>query len=164
MPHRQKSNKMDKINFQELEHYLTTVPENSKIYIGCDSTCYKRRGEWWADYYKVVVVHKACAHGCKIFGEVETERDYNHNKKKPTYRLMQETYKVAELYLKLAEITDMEIEVHLDYNADKKYASNMIVDQAMGYIRGVCNVIPLIKPSAFAASYAADRLLRVRKL
>ena len=77
---------------------------------------------------------------------------------------MQETYKVAELYLKLAEITEMEIEVHLDYNADKKYASNMIVDQAMGYIKGVCNVVPLIKPSAFAASYAADRLLRVRKL
>ena len=77
---------------------------------------------------------------------------------------MNETYKVAELYLKLAEITEKEIEVHLDYNPDKKYASNLIVDQAIGYIRGVCNVVPLIKPSAFAASYAADRLLKVKKL
>jgi len=155
---------MNKIDYDELEQYLLTVPENSKIYIGCDSVSYRRGDEWWADYYKVVVVHKACAHGCKIFGEVETERDYNHNKKRPTYRLMNETYKVAALYLELAKITEKEIEVHLDYNADKKYASNLIVDQAIGYIRGVCNVVPLIKPSAFAASYAADRLLKVKKL
>jgi uncharacterized protein len=109
------------------------------------------------------VVHKDCAHGCKIFGEVETEEDYNHDKKKPRYRLMQETYKVAALYMKLADVTDKEIEVHLDYNPDKKYASNLIVEQAVGYIKGTCNVIPMIKPEAFAASYAADRLLRVGK-
>jgi predicted RNase H-related nuclease YkuK (DUF458 family) len=31
----------------------------------------------------------------------------------------------------------------------------------VGYIRGVCNVIPMVKPRAFAASYAADRLKEV---
>jgi predicted RNase H-related nuclease YkuK (DUF458 family) len=31
------------------------------------------------------------------------------------------------------------------------------MNEAIGYIRGTCNVIPMIKPKAFAASYAADR-------
>jgi predicted RNase H-related nuclease YkuK (DUF458 family) len=38
------------------------------------------------------------------------------------------------------------------------HASSCVVQQAIGYIRGTCNVIPMVKPQAFAASYAADRL------
>jgi predicted RNase H-related nuclease YkuK (DUF458 family) len=33
-----------------------------------------------------------------------------------------------------------------------------VLQEAIGYIRGTCNVIPMVKPKAFAASYAADRL------
>jgi predicted RNase H-related nuclease YkuK (DUF458 family) len=36
------------------------------------------------------------------------------------------------------------------------------MQEAIGYIRGTCNVIPLIKPNAFAASYAADRFKGLR--
>jgi len=75
---------------------------------------------------------------------------------------MQECYKVSELYLKLAPLTEKVIEVHLDFNPRKEYVSNSIVEQAIGFIKGTCNVVPLIKPNAFAASYAADRLLRVK--
>jgi predicted RNase H-related nuclease YkuK (DUF458 family) len=32
-----------------------------------------------------------------------------------------------------------------------------VINEAIGYIRGTCNVIPMVKPRAFAASYAADR-------
>lgn len=153
---------MKKFNFVEIKNFIDVQSESSKIYIGCDSVSYKRHGKWYADFYKVVVVHIDGCHGCRIFGEIETEADYNTNKKKPTYRLMNECYKVAELYLTLAEMTGRDIEVHLDLNPKKKYASNLIVEQAIGYIKGTCNVVPLIKPDAFAASYAADRLLRVR--
>jgi uncharacterized protein len=153
---------MRKFNFVEIKAYIDAQSEASKIYIGCDSVSYKRNGTWYADFYKVVVVHIDGCHGCKIFGEIQTEVDYNHNKKKPSYRLMNECYKVAELYLTLADLTGRDIEVHLDLNPKKKYASNLIVEQAIGYIKGTCNVVPLVKPNAFAASYAADRLLRVR--
>ena len=153
---------MKKFNFAEIENYLANISVTSKIYIGCDSMAYKNnKGVWMADYYKVIVVHKDASRGCKIFGEVSTEMDYTPNKKKPNYRLMNECYKVSELYLQLAEMTDKEIEVHLDFNPNKKFASNLIIEQAIGYIKGTCNVIPLVKPDAFAASYAADRLLRV---
>jgi len=46
----------------------------------------------------------------------------------------------------------------LDINPDDHYASSNVVSQAIGYIRGTCNVVPLVKPQAFAASYAADRM------
>jgi hypothetical protein len=36
-----------------------------------------------------------------------------------------------------------------------------VLSQAIGYIKGTCNVIPLVKPQAFAASYCADRLKEI---
>ena len=63
------------------------------------------------------------------------------------------------MYMDLAEaIGDRHCEVHLDINPNILYASSAVVQQAIGYIRGTCNVTPMIKPEAFAASYAADRL------
>ena len=71
---------------------------------------------------------------------------------------MNEVYKVSDMFQKLAEVLeDRYVEVHLDINPDEMYGSSCVVQQAIGYIRGTCNVIPLVKPKAFAASYAADR-------
>jgi predicted RNase H-related nuclease YkuK (DUF458 family) len=71
---------------------------------------------------------------------------------------MMEVFKVSELYLKLAEVLEgRAVEVHLDLNPDEHHASSNVVAQAIGYIRGTCNVEPLVKPNGFAASYAADR-------
>ena len=71
----------------------------------------------------------------------------------------QEVFKVSELYLKLAEVLENRaVEVHLDINPDEHHISSNVVSQAIGYIRGTCNVEPLVKPRAFAATYAADRM------
>ena len=73
-------------------------------------------------------------------------------------RLMNEVYKVADLYLRLGDILeDFDVEVHLDINPSEMHGSSCVINEAIGYIRGMCNVIPLVKPKAFAASYAADR-------
>jgi predicted RNase H-related nuclease YkuK (DUF458 family) len=37
------------------------------------------------------------------------------------------------------------------------HGSSCVINEAVGYIRGTCNVVPMVKPRAFAASYAADR-------
>ena len=74
---------------------------------------------------------------------------------------MNEVYKVAELYLDLASTIPNDIEVHLDINPDETHGSSCVINEAVGYIRGMCNVIPLVKPNAFAASYAADRMKQV---
>ncbi len=147
---------------QEIKNFIIAQSPTTKIYIGCDSEAYKRKGQNMADYYLVVVVHINGRNGCKIFGDKITEKDYSIDKRKPTYRLMNEVYKASNLYLELAEaIGDREVEIHLDLNPDKRYASNLVLEQAIGYIKGTCNVIPLVKPESWVATHVADRMLKV---
>ena len=149
---------MNSLDINQVTSYIAASSANSKIYIGCDSERFRYKNKWMADYATVAVIHIDGNRGAKIFGEVTRERDYDRVDR-PNTRLMMEVYKVSELYLKLAEVLeDREVEVHLDINPDDHYASSNVVSQAIGYIRGTCNVIPLVKPEAFAASYAADRL------
>jgi predicted RNase H-related nuclease YkuK (DUF458 family) len=150
---------MKKLNLQEVKTFIEAQNPSTKIYLGCDSEKYRVNGQWYADYILAIVVHIDGSRGCKIFGEVHTEKDYDTKANKPSLRLMNEVYKVAELYLKLGEVLEgRDVEVHLDINPDMEYGSSCVINQAIGYIKGMCNVIPLVKPNAFAASYAADRL------
>lgn len=148
---------------QEIRDYLTTVDPDSKIYLGCDSQKFKKHGEWWARYTTVLIVHINNCNGGKVFGYNDQERDYDQKFNTPRMRLMNETYKVSELYLELGDILeDREVEIHLDINPDEKWGSSCVINQAVGYIRGVCGVEAKVKPDAFAASYAADSVVRGR--
>ena len=150
------------IDIQEVKQYIEAQGPDTKIYIGADSERVKKNGVWYADYTLAVVVHINGRHGCKIFGEVQTEIDYDFKASKPSLRLMNEVYKVAELYQKIADVIgDREVQIHLDINPSEVHNSSIVIQQAVGYIRGVCNVEPKVKPQAFAASYAADRLKEV---
>jgi len=147
-----------KIDVREVKKFIDSCGPNTKVYLGCDSERINHKGNWYADYIIAVVVHIDSKHGCKIFGQITRERDYDVNRNKPRMRLMNEVYKVAEMYLELAAIIENDIEVHLDINPNEVHNSNLVLNEAIGYIKGMCNVTPLVKPNAFAASYAADRL------
>jgi len=150
---------MKNINIEEVKAFILAQSPETKIYLGADSERSRINGVWYADYTVAVVIHIDGCHGCKIFGDFKRERDYDQRKDKPTLRLMQEVYKVSEMFHKLADvIEDRHVEVHLDINLDQRYGSSCVVQQAIGYIKGTCNVEPMVKPNAFAASYAADRL------
>ena len=149
---------MKKLNLEEVKAFIDAQSPETKIYLGVDSERFNLAGTWYADYVTAIVVHIDGCHGCKIFGEVTRERDYAQRKDKPALRLMNEVYKVSEMFQKLAEVLeDRYVEVHLDINPDEMYGSSCVVQQAIGYIRGTCNVIPLVKPHAWAATHAADR-------
>lgn len=149
------------MNIDEVKEYISNEPKESKIYLGCDSECRFLKGAWHINFYRVVVIHHNGRNGCKIFGEKISERDYSYDKKKPQHRLMKEVYKVSELYLSLSDaFGDREVEVHLDLNPNKKYASNVIVEQAIGYVKATCNIVPLIKPAAWCSSSVADKFLK----
>lgn len=153
---------MRKLNIEEVKSFIDAQGPDTKIYIGADSERFNLNGQWFADYTLAVVVHLDGRHGCKIFGEIVRERDYDQRKDKPALRLMNEVYKVSELFQRLSEVLeDRYVEVHLDINPNQMHGSSCVVNQAIGYIKGTCNVIPLVKPRAFAASYAADRLKEV---
>jgi predicted RNase H-related nuclease YkuK (DUF458 family) len=149
---------MKKINLEEVKAFIEAQTPQTKIYLGVDSERFNMNGVWYADYITAIVVHINGNNGCKIFGEVHRERDYDQKKNKPRYRLMNEVYRVSDLYLKIYDVLDgREVEVHLDINPNEMHGSSCVINEAVGYIRGTCNVIPLVKPNAFAASYAADR-------
>ena len=153
---------MKKLNLAEVKEYILAQSPETKIYLGADSERFNMNGVWYADYTTAIVVHIDGRHGCKIFGEVTRERDYDQRKDRPSMRLMNEVYKVSELFQNLADVLeDRYVEVHLDINPNEMHGSSCVIQQAVGYIRGTCNVIPMVKPRAFAASYAADRLKEV---
>jgi predicted RNase H-related nuclease YkuK (DUF458 family) len=153
------------MDIEYIIQYINAQPTESCVYLGADSERYNKNGRWMADYTLAVVVHHSGRHGCKIFGEIQTENDYDQRKERPVVRLMNEVYKVSELYLKLVDaLVDRHVEIHLDINPDEEHASNVVVQQAIGYIRGVCQMTPKVKPDAFAASFAADRMKEVLHL
>jgi predicted RNase H-related nuclease YkuK (DUF458 family) len=150
---------MRKLDIEEVKAFIDAQSPETKIYIGGDSERFIIGDVWYADYTLAVVVHVNGNNGCKIFGEVHRERDYDQRKDRPRMRLMNEVYKIADLYLKLHDVLDgREVEVHLDINPNEMHGSSCVINEAVGYIRGMCNVVPMVKPNAFAASYAADRL------
>ena len=154
-----------KFDFVKIKEYIDAQGPDTKIYIGCDSERFRKNDMWFADYTLAIVVHIDGKHGCKIFGEVQTEKDYDQRKNKPRMRLMNEVIKIANLYLELEKlIEDRPIEVHLDINPDEMFGSSCVVSEAIGYIKGMCNVVPFVKPKAFAATYCADRLKEIVKV
>ena len=150
---------MRPIDINEVKTFIEAQSPDTKIYIGADSERFNIGNEWYADYTLAIVVHINGNSGCKIFGEVQRERDYDRKQNRPRMRLMTEVYKIADLYLKLQDVLeDRDVEVHLDINPNEMHGSSCVINEATGYIRGMCNVVPLVKPNAFAASYCADRM------
>ena len=154
---------MKNMNIDEVRDFIQNSSELSCVYIGADSERYRGKdNQWYADYTVAIVIHIDGSRGCKVFGQVETERDFDKRHDRPAYRLMNEVYKASAMYLELFEaIGDRHVEVHLDINPDELHGSSCVIQQATGYIRGMCGFAPKVKPDAFAASYAADRLKEI---
>lgn len=150
-------------NIEEVKEFIRNSSSASNIYIGADSERYRGRDDkWYADYTVAIVVHLDGSRGCKVFGQVTSELDYDKRHDRPAYRLMNEVYKASQMYMDLFEVIgDRHVEVHLDINPDEMHGSSCVIQQATGYIRGMCGFAPKVKPEAFAASYAADRLKEI---
>lgn len=150
-------------NLEEVKEFIRQSSDATSIYIGADSERYRGNDEqWYADYTVAIVVHVDSSRGCKVFGKVDSERDFDRRHDRPATRLMNEVYRAAQMYLDLIDsIGDRHCEVHLDINPDEMHGSSCVIQQATGYIRGMCGFPPKVKPEAFSASYAADRLKEI---
>lgn len=137
---------------------MATMGPDTKVYFGCDSERILINKKWFADYITVIVVHIDGCRGCKIFGQVTREQDYDNDASKPFTRMMTEARLVSELHTKFKDVfDDFEVAIHLDINTKKTAGSSVAKEAAVGYVRGVTMVEPALKPLAFSASYAADR-------
>lgn len=159
---------MHAFDLSEFEKFLYNEPATSKVYIGTDSARFRRKGQWFVDYITVVVIHRNSKNGCKIFGEIVREPDKHEKLSRPFSRMMSETAKAVDMYQRIEDVlilADLETdpEIHLDINPDEAHGSSCAIQAAIGYVRGMLNVIPLVKPNAVAASYAADRYTRATR-
>lgn len=143
---------------QKILKEFKTCPPNTKIYLGSDSVRFKKKdGSAWAKISVVAVLHLGGKHGCRVIGKEVIERVYDNNLSKPQYRMMLETYEVCGLYTELkGALPKADIEIHLDINPDEAYGSSCAAKQAAGYVLGVCQIAPILKPNAWAASTCAD--------
>lgn len=153
-----------RIDIEEVRKFISEQPIESKIFIGGDSERVIIDNVWYADYTTAIVIHHNGNSGCKIFGDIVRERVYDQKLDKPRMRLMTEVMNVANLFLQLQDVLEgRDVEIHLDLNRNETHGSSCVVNEAVGYIRGMCNLTPQVKPNAWAASCVADRLKTIIK-
>lgn len=147
-----------KLDLKEVAAYAKQCSPETKIYIGVDSERVLVGSTWYVDFLVAVIVHIDSNHGAKVFGGTHRERDYDKSLRQPRLRLITEVYKAAEVYLELSQLVTQDISVHLDLNPNELFGSSCVIGEAIGYIKGVCGITPKVKPEAWAASIAADRI------
>jgi predicted RNase H-related nuclease YkuK (DUF458 family) len=146
-------------NVEEVRQAIMESSPETRIYIGADSERRKKDGVWHYDVTVAVIIHIDGCRGCRVYGELTTERDYDFKKDRPSMRLMKEVEMASEMYRNLEEaIGERAVEIHLDINTDEMHGSSCVLHQAIGYIRGTCGITPKVKPEAWGASHVADRL------
>ena len=148
---------------EDIVDLLSTLDESTKLYFGCDSIAYKKSRDangkpvWFGKFATVLIVHMNGNKGCRIYRHIDHEQVYDTKKNRPADRLMKEVYRTSALYNQLVGLVDgFEIEIHLDINPDIKHGSSCVATQAAGFILGTTQIMPKMKPDAFAASFGAD--------
>lgn len=153
-------------NWKEAIEAIKNSSEESSIYIGCDSIVRRKkvkvaRHKWeiqfFACYSTVIVVHKNSKNGGRIFHNHMTIRDYGQLR----MRLMKE----VELALAAADaiidhIGNRHFEIHLDINPSEIHKSSVVVNEAIGWVRGQMGFDPKVKPESWASTHCADHAAR----
>ena len=154
-----------KFDIEEIKDYIQENP-NAKIFIGCDSqkVSNKKRKKMKIDhksarFVTAVVVYEKDKN--KIFFEVSREKDIDVTPGRPFNRMMNETYKVANITLQLMDVLiERDFEIHLDISKKEYNGSNCAMGAAIGYIWGTIGVEPVLKPDSFVASTVADHIVK----
>jgi predicted RNase H-related nuclease YkuK (DUF458 family) len=159
-----------KFDIQEIKDYINDNPD-AKIIIGGDSQKISKKklkkkpgykNQKWVRFVTTVIVYQKDKN--KIFFEVSKERDIDTNPSKPITRMMNETYKIVDITLKLMDVLiDRNFEIHLDINPDENEGSYCALNQAVGYCWGMIGVEPIVKPDAFVASTVSDHIVKHNK-
>lgn len=148
------------LDIQAARDFITASSQSTSIYLGCDSRRYKQNGKWFADYARVICVHKDSCHGCKVFADIVKLPDYGPEVSKKVAirsRLLKEVEIVIGLFDEMWDsIGGRNLEIHIDINTKPEAMSTMVHDEAFGWIKGVTGISPVMKPDAYAAMFAAD--------
>ena len=142
---------------EEAKQAILESSQESSVYIGCDSIRFRKNKQWYAKYSTVVIVHMDSKKGCRLFHESVDMPDYGNLKQ----RLLTEVQHAVTTATEIIEVLgDRHMEIHLDINPNPKHKSSVAVKEALGWVKGSLGIDAKIKPSAFAATHAADHAVR----
>ncbi|MCK4704699.1 MAG: hypothetical protein KAT90_04395 [Gammaproteobacteria bacterium] len=142
------------LDFDEVRTFISESSETTAIYIGCDSQVHSKNKAKVTSFARTIVVHKDGNKGCRVFGDVVVKKVFGPIRD----RLLAEVEIVLELFEEIyLSCGDRPFQIHLDVNSDKRFESNKVMAEAVGWVRGVTGIDPKVKPDAFAASFAADK-------
>jgi predicted RNase H-related nuclease YkuK (DUF458 family) len=145
------------MNYDDAKEAILNSSESSSVYIGADSIRFKKKGDWYAKYSTVIILHMDSKHGGKIFSRNVELRDFGNLRQ----RLITEAgYAIEAATAILDVIGDRKLEIHLDLNPNPRYKSNIVVKEALGYVKGSTGIDAKVKPESFAATHAADHVVR----
>ncbi len=144
--------------FDEAKEAILNSSESSSVYIGADSIRFKKKdGRWYAKYSTVIILHVDSKHGAKIFHKNIEMPDYGNLRQ----RLITEAGFAIEAASEIIDVIgNRRMEIHLDINPNPKHKSNVAVKEALSYVKGTTGLDAVIKPHSFAATHAADHVVR----
>ena len=131
--------------------------QQSSVYIGCDSIRFRKNKQWYAKYSTVVIVHVDTNKGGRIFHTSVDMPDYGNLKQ----RLLMEVQLAVSTATEIIDVIgDRHFEIHLDINPNPNHKSSVAVKEALGWVKGSLGMDAKIKPHSFAATHAADHVVR----
>ncbi len=154
----------NKLDLREIAAFINGTSPETILYFGSDSDVYRVDGKEWILFIILIGVHIDGNRGVKLYKQVEWLPNFRGDQKnKMRQRLMNEVYIVTAI---TGEILDMlwdkhSFSVHLDINSKEDAGSNIVMKEAMGYVKGMLGVWPKVKPEAFFASNAADHFTKI---
>jgi predicted RNase H-related nuclease YkuK (DUF458 family) len=143
--------------FEEAKRAISDSSPTSSVYIGADSIRYKKKDQWWAKYSTVIVLHIDSKHGCKLFHRSVDMPDYGSLKQRLLTEVMYAIEAASEV---IEEVGNRHLEIHIDVNPSPRHKSSIAVKEALGYVKGSLGLDAVIKPESWAATHAADHLVR----
>jgi uncharacterized protein len=144
-------------NITEAREAILNSSLESSVYCGCDSIRYKKKGNWYAKYSTVIILHYDSRHGSKLFHETVEMLDYGSIRQ----RMMNEVMLAVQRAMEIIDIVgDRHFELHVDINQSPTHKSNVAFKEAAGYVRGTLGIEATFKPSGFAATHCADHLVK----
>ena len=127
------------------------------VTIGCDSQKHSRH----IQYAVSIVMHNVDEYGIGKGAHCiyATVIDKNKQLKKDIYTKLWGEVVIAVEAAKIIEKCGKKITIHLDYNSDESYMSNVLYSSGIGYASSF-GFKAYGKPDAFCASIVSDKLCR----
>ena len=95
--------------------------------------------------------------GGRIFHTSVDMPDYGNLKQ----RLLMEVQLAVTTATEIVDVIgDRHFEIHLDINPNPNHKSSVAVKEALGWVKGSLGMDAKIKPHSFAATHAADHVVR----